>query len=388
MRTPVKHPKIALVYDRVNTRYGGAEHVLESLHYLFPEAPLFTSVYDRENTPWASTIRVIPSFLQQFPFAQKLHRQYVAFMPLAFETLCLDDYDLVISITSAEAKGILTKPDQLHLCYLLTPTRYLWSHQAEYRQSWPAEQLKQQVFRYLRWWDKAAALRPDVYIPISKLVQRRCELFYQRTTDAVLYPPVELPPRPDQPCPLPQLLSDQGTIASTYYLTVARLVGYKKIDLIIDACGQLKRQLVIVGDGPDFFPLQHYATQQYPQAKIIFIRSVQSSELEAYYKNCRAFLAPGEEDFGIAALEAHAYGKPAILFTSSGAAEMSPDKQTSIHLQTQSAEALKQAIETLEQQKWSAAQIRDQVAQFGTEAFQRQFYDRVMMHWQQFLDSQ
>src|SRR5258708_2622600 len=167
-------PKVALVYDRVNTHYGGAENVLLALHQIYPSAPLYTSVYNPQTATWAKVFDVRTSFLQKFPFAKKFHRLYVALMPLAFESFDLSEFDIVISISSAEAKGVLTKPNQLHVCYLLTPTRYLWSHAEEYQKDWLTGPIRALIFNYLRWWDQSAALRPDIFIPISQLVAERC----------------------------------------------------------------------------------------------------------------------------------------------------------------------------------------------------------------------
>ena len=190
-------PRIALVYDRVNTPYGGAEKVLLALHQAFPQAPLFTSVF-HPRAVWAKIFKIKTSFLQKVPFANQLHRFFVPLMPLAFESLDLSMYDIIISVTSAEAKGIITRPNQLHVCYMLTPTRYLYSHRAHYEQThWPFKIpllnfFSRKLFDYLTWWDQVAAQRPDVIIPISGLVKKRIEKYYQRAVSDVIYPPVDL----------------------------------------------------------------------------------------------------------------------------------------------------------------------------------------------------
>src|SRR3989344_3917949 len=130
-------PTVALVYDWVTTGFGGAEVVLQELHRVFPQAPLFTSVYDPQAAHWAAQIKVKPSWLQRIPFAIKNYRSMAPLMPLAFESFNLDDYDVVVSVTSAHANGVLTKPHQLHLCYMLTPPRYLYTHEATYKKSLP-----------------------------------------------------------------------------------------------------------------------------------------------------------------------------------------------------------------------------------------------------------
>lgn len=379
-------PQIALVYDRVNTPYGGAEHVLEALHELFPEAPLFTSVYDPTRAQWAKAFHVTPSWVQRLPFAKRFHRHYVGCMPLAFESFDLDDYEIVISVTSAEAKGILTKPHQLHLCYLLTPTRYLWSHPDEYRQSRLFELIKRPIFTYLKWWDRAAALRPDVYLPISKLVAQRCLLYYKREARPALYPPVEQPKTPMTSLALPDELVD-AQIEAGYYLVVARLVGYKKVERAVQACAQLRRPLVIIGDGPEYSRTASLISTLGTQAKMKLIRSVQSTGLAAYYKNCFAFLAPGEEDFGIAPLEANTYGKPCMLHHKSGAAEISEHAVASIHIHESSIEAVKAGIRQLEQHHWDSKRIAQTALQYNTKHFQKRFRAQVLQEWEAFTSS-
>lgn len=379
-------PRIALVYDRVNTPYGGAEHVLEALHEIFPDAPLFTSVYDPGRARWAKDFEVIPSWVQRLPFARNFHRHYVGLMPLAFESFELDAFDVVISITSAEAKGVVTKPHQLHLCYILTPTRYLWSHPDEYVQPGLIELIKKPIFTYLRWWDKAAALRPDVYIPISNLVAQRCSQYYGRETRDALYPPVEQPIASSEKLALPDELSGKQ-IEAGYYLVVARLVGYKKVDLAVRACAQLDRALVIIGDGPEYSRISSLISSLKNQTKIQLIRSVQSSDLAAYYKNCFAFLAPGEEDFGIAPLEANTYGKPCVLHYKSGAAENSKHAVASVHVRESSLEAVTAGMLQVEKHRWDPKLIAKTALQYNTKHFQKRFLAQVLQEWEAFTSS-
>ena len=151
--------RVALIYDRVN-KWGGAERVLLALHEMFPDAPLYTSVYNPATAGWAKVFpAVIPTFLQKFPLAKSNHELYPWLTPMAFETLKFDDYDIVISVTSADAKGIITKPGTFHLCYCLTPTRYLWSHEEFYKSQ--TSPLFHPLFNYLKSWDLIASRRPD-----------------------------------------------------------------------------------------------------------------------------------------------------------------------------------------------------------------------------------
>jgi glycosyltransferase involved in cell wall biosynthesis len=369
-------PKVALVYDRVNTPFGGAENVLLAVHEVFPTAPLYTSVYDSQKAQWAKSFRVIPSFLQKIPFAARFHRLLVGLMPFAFESLDLSAFDIVISITSAEAKGVLTSPHQLHICYLLTPTRYLWSHQEEYESDWLTGWLRKDIFAYLRWWDKAASLRPDVLIPISELVAQRCRQFYQREPEKVIYPPVQ-----------PHRVTTYALPASTpsdFYLIVARLVPYKRIDLAIQACQKMGRNLVVIGNGPDLDRLQSLAELPNTTAEVQFLQAVQHDQVGAYYSHCRAFLAPAEEDFGITVLEAQLAGKPVVVFAKSGGAETVKEGETGIHFTEPSVAGLVEAMHFLESRQWDAPLITQNAQKYVQAHFQKQFLDTIKELWQAF----
>ncbi|MCX6706351.1 MAG: glycosyltransferase family 4 protein, partial [Candidatus Woesebacteria bacterium] len=208
--------KIALVYDRVN-KWGGAERVLLTLHEMFPDAPLYTSVYDEASTSWAKVFpKIYTSFLQRIPFAKSNHELFGWLMPLAFETFNFDMYDLVISITSEAAKGIITKPKTKHICYCLTPTRYLWSHYDLYFKNKLFRFISKPFINYLRNWDKVAAQRPDQIIAISTEVKNRIKKYYNRDAE-VIFPPVSLHHK--------KYLSKNHA----YYLIVSRLVPYKRV---------------------------------------------------------------------------------------------------------------------------------------------------------------
>ncbi len=362
------HPKIALVYDRVNTPFGGAENVLLAIHELFPHAPLYTSVYNPQTATWASVFDVRPSFLQHIPFAKQFHRHFVPFMPLAFESLDLSDFDIIISITSAEAKGVLTKPHQLHICYLLTPTRYLWSHRDEYQTHWLTGWIRRAIFQYLQWWDEAAALRPDVFIPISELVAKRCQQYYHRATSGVIYPTVGTNTKIKTDIPLG---------INDFYLIVSRLVPYKRIDLAIQAVQKMGRNLVIIGQGPDLSRLQRLAKVGDATSKITFLQAVQSTQVIAYYNNCRAFLAPAEEDFGITVLEAQAAGKPVIVYARSGGAEVMLEGKTGITFKNQTVSDLVQAMQKVEHQTWDTQFIQEYAYRYNKHTFQANFQKQV-----------
>lgn len=391
-------PAIALVYDKVNTAYGGAEHVLTALHEAFPKAPLFTSVYDRQTALWAKPFKVYASFLQKLPLAKKYHQLFTSLMPIAFESFDLSAYDIIISITSAEAKGVLTKPGQLHICYMLTPPRYLYSHQEEYLDDhWFTRppilrQIARLLLRYQRWWDKAAAHRPDVIIPISKLVQSRIKAYYGRATEPVIYPPI--PPIAANNR-VPEILPIQG-----FYLTASRLVAYKKIDLAIEACQKLNKLLVVVGDGLQANLLHQlagaYGIQRYPgetlsdflgrghknRKLILFTGKVSSQDLYQLTTQSKALIMPGLEDFGITALQAVQLGKPVIIHEKSGAAELLSEPGQAIFIKHETPQALVTAITKLEEITFNIKPLKNLDKQSFTTQFSKKVYDLFIWHQQ------
>lgn len=373
-------PKVALVYDRVNTPHGGAEKVLLALHEAFPDAPLYTAVYHPRAT-WADAFKINTSFLQKIPFANRWHRYLAPLMPLAFESFDLSEYDIVISITSAEAKGIITRPEQLHVCYLLTPTRYLYSHRAHYEQThWPFKVpglkfLSQKLFDYLTWWDQVAAQRPDVIIPISQLVSARVKKYYQRQTEPVIYPPVdlaELQPATNLDSYRPYYLP------SNYLVVISRLVPYKRIDLAIQACQQLDKNLIIIGTGPQESELQKLAGDN-----IYFLGSVTTTQRQAVLSQAQALLMPGVEDFGIIALEAILSNIPVILHQKSGAAELFKHKEGAIYLDKLSVSALKTAIQQLDLNNFNFSPLKKKLANYAITDFAKRFRTTVFKFWQQ-----
>jgi glycosyltransferase involved in cell wall biosynthesis len=374
--TSVFEQRVALVYDWVNTPFGGAERVLLALQKIFPQAPLYTSVYDAKKAVWAKNFDVRTTYLQAIPFAKQAHRELLPLLPQAFEHLDLSEYDVVISVTSAEAKGVIVRPDALHICYLLTPTRYLWSHTHEYQAGF-LKPLKAYIFSKLRDWDFKAAQKPNVIIPISKLVQKRCLKYYQRKTEPVIYPPCSLTINP-------QNLTTTFHDVSDYYLVVSRLVDYKNVDLCIEACVNTEKKLVIVGDGPAASQIRSFIDTKDPKLKYIhWYTQLSDEELQRAYSASRALLLPAEEDFGITALEAQAFGKPVIVYYYSGAAEVVVDQKTGIHVRTQTVDAFSKAILDLEQKKWNSDVIKSHASAYNEQAFTDQFTKAVQKAWHQ-----
>lgn len=360
--------KVAFVYDRVN-KWGGAERVLLTLHELFPDAPLYAAIYNPETALWAKDFKVIPSFLQKFPFARTNHELYPWLMPLAFESFNFDEYDVVISVTSEAAKGIITKPKTLHICYCLTPTRYLWSHYNLYFQNPTLRFISKPVVSYLRTWDKMAAQRPDYYLAISKEVQGRIKKYYSRNS-MVIYPPVILASSYQRLAPsLAKNLTKHYTLdASGYFLVVSRLVPYKRIDIAIEAFNQLGWPLKIVGVGSEETRLRKMA-----KANIEFLGNLTDSELLRYYRDCRALVFAGMEDLGLTILEAQSFGRPVIAFKGGGALETVIEGKTGLFFDRQSADSLIRALRAFDPRKYKSEDCKRNTDRFSIERFKKEF---------------
>ena len=372
--------RIALVYDRVN-KWGGAESVLLALHGLFPQSPLFTSVYDRQNSPWAEVFpAVIPSFLNSLPFARNHHELIPFLAPLAFESFNFSDYDAVISVTSAEAKGIVTRPGVFHCCYCLTPTRYLYSHREEYkRQLGPVlEFISRPSFGYLKTWDKVACHRPDSYIAISQTVRKRIKDYYGQASP-VVYPPVDVKSFS---------LSDTNpiTITNNYFLWVGRFVSYKHPEIVIEAFNNLKLPLVIVGSGSINWGLVSLENRLKRMAgpNITFLHQVTQDRLRSLYRNCRGFIFYHEEDFGITAVEAMAAGAPVIALNRGGGSETVKDGITGVLGNKADAAGLIDAVYRFQGLKFQASDIRKYAQKYSVERFNREFVKVFGYLWRKY----
>ncbi len=360
--------KVALVYDRINT-FGGAERILLALHKLYPDAPLYTAVHEPKTASWSRVFDVRPTFLAQLPFANGHHEWFPWLTPLVFETLNFDNFDLVITITSAEAKGILTKPKTTHVCYCLTPTRYLWSGYEQYVSN-PGfgifDRLAKSIFKFvyptLCAWDLVASSRPDYYLAISNRVKERIDRYYHRDTVSVIYPPVDI-----------RKFTPSRVSTGKYFLVVSRLVSYKRVDLIIEAFNQLQWPLVIIGNGRELKTLQRHAL-----TNIHFItKYLTDTELVGYYQNCRAFVFMADEDFGVAAVEAQACGKPVVAYQESGIAEIVVDGKTGILFKKQDLVNLIAALKRFLSLSFDRELCRQQAIVFDEKRFIRQMKQSI-----------
>jgi len=355
--------KIALVYDRVN-KIGGAERVLVALHNLFPQAPLYTTVYHSKGAPWAKAFKVIPSFLQKWPIPKNRHEFYPWLAPFAFESFSFDEFEVVISISSAEAKGIITKPSTFHLCYCLTPTRYLWGDNIE---SYKVPLLAKPLLRFLRNWDKVAAHRPDAYLSISQNVKERIKKYYNLNS-TVVYPPVDTQ------------FFEPGEEKEDFFLVVSRLVPYKKVDLVLEAFNEVGWPLKVIGTG-----LEEGRFKRMAKKNIQFLGQLTDSELLSYYQRCRAVLFATEEDFGLVPLEAQACGKPVIALKKGGALETIIEGKTGKFFYPQTKEALLATLAKFKDDEYYFRDCRENAEKFSLESFKKNFTQAFDNLWQSYL---
>lgn len=350
--------KVALVHDYLN-QMGGAERVVLALHELFPQAPLYTSIYDPERVdPAFRALDIRTSFMQKFPFIMKHHQPYLPFYPVAMENLDLRGYDLVLSSSSAFGKGVIVRPETLHICYCHTPMRWCWN----YREYVEREQLGGLARRLLpffitrlRVWDQASAQRVDHFIANSPIVARRIQKYYRREA-VVIPPPVEAARFPFDP----------GLQAEEYFLSLGRLTPYKRVDLAIEACNRLRLPLVVIGSGRAEKQLRALAGPT-----IRFLGRLPDSEIVQYLARCRALIFPGEEDFGITPLEAQACGRPVIAYGAGGALASVLDGVTGTFFAEQTVESLAEVLATFDAGAYQAQRIRDHALDFDKPRFQR-----------------
>ena len=361
---PFASLRVAIVHYWFVGRAGG-EHVVEALAEMFPQADLFTLIAKPEvMAPSLQKRKLTTSFLQKIPFVHKFHRHTLPLQPFALEQFDLTGYDLVISSESGPAKGVLTSPGTLHVCYCHSPMRYIWDMYPRYVGAMPL------ITRFLfgltahkmRLWDYASAARVDAFVTNSKFVASRVRKFYGRDA-TVIHPPVQV-----------KSIVRSGE-AEDFYLAVGRLVDYKRFDLAIAACNQLQRRLKIIGSGPEEKRLKRMAGPT-----IEFLGSVSDDEKHEQFAKCRALLFPGEEDFGIVPVEAQAHGRPVLAFGAGGILEtvvdltgvaLKSEGATGVFFHEQSVRAMESAIVTFERNAawFDPETIRMHALQFDRSVF-------------------
>lgn len=369
-----KKPKIAIVHDFL-TYFGGAEQVLRSLHHLYPKAPIYTLLYDENKMKeYFPDAKIIPSFLNGLPrFIRNRKKILLPLLSTATETFDLRDYDTVISSSSSFVKGIITKPKTVHVCYCHTPTRFLWDWHYNYLDENRMFGLKRLIImpflHYLRMWDRAAAERVDHFIANSKNTRDRIKKYYNRES-TVIYPPVDMAkPGEDAAEKIPE---------KDYFLIVSRLSPYKKIQVAVEAFNKLELPLVVIGEGSERKRLEGMAGKN-----IRFLGFRKEHELAAYYKNCQAFIFPGEDDFGIAPCEAMSFGKPVLAYRKGGATETVIEGVTGEFFNDMIPEILADGVRRLKNNcgKYDPKAIRSHALLYSRENFEKNianFIESVM----------
>lgn len=366
---------IVLVHEWLTT-YGGSEKCVEAFHNLYPEAPLYTLVYNEKTIEKIgfNPLKVYGSFLQHFPKAQKLYRKYVPLFPLAIEQFDLSGYDVILSSSHAVAKGVLTRSDQLHICYCHTPMRYAWDLTHEYLREHGYDRgikgaLARAFLHYIRMWDSQTANRVDYFIANSRYTAKRIWRTYRREAE-VIYPPVNI-----ERIPIKSIEKED------YFLFVSRLVPYKKADLVIQTFNELGYPLVVVGDGPDLKKCRDMAA-----GNIKVLGYQDNDTVKEFMKKARALVFAAEEDFGIVPVEAQACGTPVIAYGKGGAVETvvpvngdNFNNATGIYFGKQSVESINEAVKKFVkiEDKFCFNALQNNAQNFSADRFRTQISDFV-----------
>jgi len=362
--------KIALVHDYLS-QDGGAERVLQAFHEIWPEAPIFVLFHDKEKIKNFEGVEVKESFLAKFPFVKSKYQWYLPLMPLATEKHDLSDFDVVLSSTSAFAKGVLTKEDGIHISYCHTPTRYLWSDTHEYIQdlkyNFFIKLFLPRLIHKLRIWDKNSVDRVDNFIANSHTVKKRIKKYYRRGSD-VIYPPVDLAKFHISPN------------VENYFVTGGRIVNYKRFDLVVQAFNRLGYRLKIFGDGPSLESLKKIA-----KPNIEFLGRISEQQKADILSKAKAFIHPQVEDFGITPIESMASGRPVIAYGYGGVTETVIPGVTGVFFYAQDWETLFDILLGFDKHTWDSAKIREHAKRFAIEDFKFKIKNYVEDNYFKFL---
>ncbi|MEI7556164.1 glycosyltransferase [Candidatus Chlorohelix sp.] len=357
--------KVALVHDYLN-QYGGAERVLEAIADMFPEAPIYTSIYDKKLMEGKFPgHKIYTSFMQRFPGVLKRHQLYLLAYSFAFEHFDLKDYDVVISSSSAWAKGVVTPPNTLHICYCHAPMRFAWDTQDYARRENMSRLAKiglPLVMEFVRLWDIASAARPHFYVANSQTIAGRIKEYWGRDA-VVINPPVEVEQIPCNYSP-----------REDFYLMASRLMPYKRLDIGVKAFRELGLPLKIVGTGRDLKNLKDLGG-----SNIEFLGYVSDDELYKLFGRCKAFIQTGAEDFGITQVEAMAAGAPVIAIKQNGPAEVNVEGLTGLFFEEQSPQSLADTVQRFEQmsEQFDSHIIRTHAETFSREIFIKRFHEQI-----------
>lgn len=360
-------PKVALVCDWL-TIFAGAERVILELHELYPDAPIYTTLYNPKKCPQFKNAVVHESRLGWIPGARYAHRLLFPFMPRAFERMDLDEFDIVISSCHSASKGIITKPDTLHISYCHSPMRYVWDQSHQYQNQFDGfsrfKWLFKPILHKVRIWDRIASERVDRFIANSDYVAKRILKYYGKPS-TVIFPPVNL-----------HKFTPGNEVKEEYYLAVGRFINYKRFDLIVRACTQMERKLKLVGGGPEFKNLKRLGKD-----KVEFLGKLTDEELRSTYRKAKALIFPQAEDFGIVPLEAMACGTPVIAYAKGGALETVKKDVSGLFFHDQEVDSLIEAIERFESKKWDPKIVSESVEHFSSARFKSEIRGFVEEAW-------
>lgn len=361
--------KIALVHDYLS-QDGGAERVLQAFHEIWPEAPIFVLFYDKKRLPQFREIDVRQSFIAHMPYGKTRYQWYLPWMPLATERHDLGEFDVVLSSTSAFAKGVITRPDTLHISYCHTPTRYLWTDTHTYisdlKYNRAIKAILPRLIHKLRMWDKSSVDRVDHFIANSRTVRGRIQKYYRRDSE-VIYPPVDI---------------DNFFISNDigdYYVSGGRIVAYKQFDILVQTFNRLGWRLKIFGDGPELAKLKKHAKRN-----IQFLGRVSDKEKADLLSRAQAFLHPQVEDLGITPIESMASGRPVIAYGEGGVTETVIPQKTGVFFYKQNWETLLDTLVHFDPYNWDSDAIREWAKRFDKKEFKKRIHRGVEDRYEDF----
>lgn len=360
--------KIALVHDYLVQR-GGAENILKIFTEIFPDAHIYTFFYDyKKFQDILKGKKIYSSFLQKIPFIAKHYQWTLPFMPRIIESFDFSSYDIVLSNTSAFAKGIITGPNTTHICYCHTPTRYLWIDSEEYVRELKYNKFIKKVIpallKNLRQWDTRAARRVNKYLTNSFEVHQRIHKYYNRDSE-IIYPPVNISNY--------YVSNVEIDPSKGYYLIGGRLVAYKRYDVVVTSFSRMGIKLKIFGEGPEEQKLKKMA-----RTNIEFLGRISEYKKIDLMSKCVAFIHPQVEDFGITAVETMAAGRPVIAYRAGGVMESIVDGVTGEFFREQTWESLAETVIKFRPEKFDSQKIRAQAEKFGVERFKREIREAVV----------